>query len=97
MLLPSISVSLLIPFLPWAQCSFYDNPELELPAETGTPLDELKAKWDFEVSSISSAGQRAVRWCLGKEQSCIRPKVPVIECIYSGDFQAYQHSHISDM
>ena len=33
-----------------AQCSFYDNPEVELPPEGGTPLDELKAKWDSEVS-----------------------------------------------
>lgn len=29
--------------------SFYDNPKLELPPEGGTPLDELKAKWDLEV------------------------------------------------
>lgn len=37
-----------------ATCSFYDNPEVELPPEGGTPLDELKAKWDSEVRSILS-------------------------------------------
>ena len=30
--------------------SFYDNPELDLPPKGGTPLDELKAKWEAEVS-----------------------------------------------
>ena len=28
--------------------SFYDNPELEDPPKSGTPLEELKDKWDFE-------------------------------------------------
>jgi hypothetical protein len=35
---------------PAAHASFYDNPEVELPAASGTSLDELKAKWDFDVS-----------------------------------------------
>ncbi|KIW63076.1 agmatinase [Phialophora macrospora] len=54
MLLPSLSV--LVPLLPLARCSFYDNPELEIPTESGTPLDELKAKWDFDwgFSGIST-------------------------------------------
>jgi len=30
--------------------SFYDNPEWDLPPAEGTPLEELKAKWDFDVS-----------------------------------------------
>jgi hypothetical protein len=45
-----LPLSVLLPLLPLARCSFYDNPELEIPAESGTPLDELKAKWDFDVS-----------------------------------------------
>ncbi|KEF52186.1 agmatinase [Exophiala aquamarina CBS 119918] len=28
--------------------SFYDNPEWDLPQAGGTPLEELKAKWDFD-------------------------------------------------
>ena len=31
------------------KASFYDNPELDLPAPDGTPVEELEAKWGFEV------------------------------------------------
>ena len=34
----------------FAHASFYDNPELELPPDGGTPLEELKEKWDTDVS-----------------------------------------------
>lgn len=47
--LAALSLSLLL--LPFASSSFYDNPEFDLPPEAGTPLDELKAKWDFDVST----------------------------------------------
>jgi hypothetical protein len=40
--------------LPLSTASFYDNPELESPSDSGTPLDELKAKWDFDVSAVLS-------------------------------------------
>jgi hypothetical protein len=39
-------------FVSLTLCSFYDNPELELPPASGTPLDELKEKWDFDVSLL---------------------------------------------
>ena len=32
----------------FVHASFYDNPEVELPPSSGTPLDELKDKWDFD-------------------------------------------------
>ncbi|OAP61830.1 agmatinase [Fonsecaea erecta] len=56
MLLPSWSWTILLPLLPVAHSSFYDNPELEIPPESGSPLDELKAKWDFDwgFSGIST-------------------------------------------
>lgn len=28
--------------------SFYDNPEVDIPPKSGTPIDELKDKWDAE-------------------------------------------------
>lgn len=40
-------------FVSHTLCSFYDNPELELPPAGGTPLDELKEKWDFDVSFLT--------------------------------------------
>ncbi len=52
----SLHLSRLFPFFVLfrrATCSFYDNPEVELPPEGGTPLDELKAKWDSEVCETS--------------------------------------------
>ncbi|KIW98660.1 agmatinase [Cladophialophora bantiana CBS 173.52] len=48
MLLPSLSLSILLSLLPFAHSSFYDNPELEIPPESGSPLEDLKAKWDFD-------------------------------------------------
>lgn len=53
----ALSASLwLAALLPLATSSFYDNPEVELPPKSGTPLDELKAKWDFDVSECKSPG-----------------------------------------
>ncbi|KIX98482.1 uncharacterized protein Z520_05783 [Fonsecaea multimorphosa CBS 102226] len=53
---PSLSLCILLPLLPLAHSSFYDNPDLEIPPEGGSPLDELKAKWDFDwgFSGIST-------------------------------------------
>jgi hypothetical protein len=45
----SLPLSLLF-LLPFAQASFYDNPEFDLPPESGTPLDELQAKYGTDVS-----------------------------------------------
>ena len=40
----------------FAHGSFYDNPELDPIPETGSPLDDLKAKWDAEVGfSVSDS------------------------------------------
>jgi hypothetical protein len=36
--------------------SFYDNPKVEQPPEGGTPIEELKAKWGSDVSSICYSG-----------------------------------------
>lgn len=46
--------------------SFYDNPELDVPPEGGTPLDELKDKWDFEwgFSGISTFAHLKYVKCL---------------------------------
>ncbi len=35
-----------------ATCSFYDNPPVELPPDGGTPLEELRARWDADVSFL---------------------------------------------
>lgn len=43
------TAAFLFALLPQAWASFYDNPDVETPPKAGTPLDELKAKWDFEV------------------------------------------------
>lgn len=47
---PHLSVLASTLFLPLTLCSFYDNPEWDLPSPPGTPIEELKAKWDFDVS-----------------------------------------------
>lgn len=47
---PHLSVIASAIFVPLAFCNFYDNPEWDLPSPSGTPLEELKAKWDFDVS-----------------------------------------------
>ncbi|EXJ90912.1 agmatinase [Capronia coronata CBS 617.96] len=47
MLALSLPLSLLF-LLPFTAASFYDNPEFDVPSESGTPLDELKAKWDTD-------------------------------------------------
>jgi hypothetical protein len=47
----------LLASLSFSIASFYDNPELESPGESGTPLDELKQKWDFDVSALPSTTQ----------------------------------------
>ncbi|KAK7887949.1 hypothetical protein LTR67_009343 [Exophiala xenobiotica] len=46
--------------------SFYDNPEVEVRPETEIPLDELKAKWDFDwsFSGISTFGHLKHVKCL---------------------------------
>ncbi|KAK4935565.1 hypothetical protein LTR10_023390 [Elasticomyces elasticus] len=46
----------LIALLPLATSSFYDNPEVELPQKSGTPLDELEAKFgtDWGFTGIST-------------------------------------------
>lgn len=46
----SSSLLSLLALVPFTRASFYDNPEFDLPPESGTPLDELKAKWDTDVS-----------------------------------------------
>jgi hypothetical protein len=35
--------------------SFYDNPEVEVRPETEIPLEQLKAKWDFDVSRVTTS------------------------------------------
>lgn len=47
-------------FVSLTLCSFYDNPELELPPASGTPLDELKDKWDFDVSPLTQFPFRSI-------------------------------------
>jgi hypothetical protein len=37
-----------------ATCSFYDNPPVDLPPDGGTPLEELRARWDADVSLFLS-------------------------------------------
>ncbi|KAK5050602.1 hypothetical protein LTR84_003884 [Exophiala bonariae] len=53
---PHLSVIASTLFVPLALCNFYDNPEFDLPPPTGTPLEELQAKWDFDwgFSGIST-------------------------------------------
>ncbi|EHY60118.1 hypothetical protein HRR83_006478 [Exophiala dermatitidis] len=55
MLCHAIPLSLLF-LAPFTGASFYDNPKLDLPSESGTPLEELKAKWDTDwgFSGIST-------------------------------------------
>ncbi|RVX66991.1 Guanidinobutyrase [Exophiala mesophila] len=50
------TAAFLFALLPQGWASFYDNPEVETPPKSGTPLDELKEKWDFEwaFSGIST-------------------------------------------
>ena len=45
------TAAFLFALLPQGWASFYDNPEVETPPKSGTPLDELKEKWDFEVGA----------------------------------------------
>ena len=90
----SVSLSFLLRLLPLAFCSFYDNPELELPTESGTPLDALKAKWDFEVSSLPSCW---LEYQTARKDRKALDRGMMLSNVYSGGFQASQHLHISDM
>lgn len=64
-----IHVSSLLTLALTASCvdaSFYDNPEVDLPPESGTPLDELNAKWSMEwgFSGISTFAHLKYVKCL---------------------------------
>jgi hypothetical protein len=90
-----LSLSVLLPLLPLARSSFYDNPELEIPAESGTPLDELKAKWDFDVSVCPPSDGIYRREIREFGEWAASTSIPA-ERVYSGDSQAYQPLHTSD-
>src|SRR5882757_32644 len=105
MVMLSQSLVPLLLTLPTTLASFYDNPEVEIPPETGSPLEELKAKWDFDVSLFLLA-QSPFRIPITSLQpkSLPRPNIPEKGPyvkhpyeFYSGDSQASQHSLISSM
>ncbi|KAL6247366.1 hypothetical protein RBB50_005712 [Rhinocladiella similis] len=52
--------------LPYSSASFYDNPKVEIRSETEIPLEELKAKWDYDwsFSGISTFGHLKHVKCL---------------------------------
>ena len=86
MLLSTIFLSL----LPTTLGSFYDNPELEIPPASGSPLDELKAKWDFDVST--TPGPITIE--MGTISGCGIKFLTADMHGDSGGFQEYQHLRI---
>ncbi|KAJ9640784.1 agmatinase [Exophiala oligosperma] len=62
----SLTLSTFAALLQYSSASFYDNPKVEIRSEKEIPLDELKAKWDFDwsFSGISTFGHLKHVKCL---------------------------------